>query len=776
MDEDEELYLDPAATQTPQAKSFKNLAISIIFRLPSIILADLILLHADYLIIESQKVFEPILSFSNDLVLLIISRIFIVICLFTCLQLFALKLRYAANIYKLLALLSLPFVFKTMINYARYNKMSLFFFNISSAALVSLVYIAIFSITVLLYSEIYVNCIVDTENIHDKYQMKNDQNEETYNQHLETLLEQDTSSSPANINVNLGDFDINNEIKQSLIYRRMYTFLYFTLSVIFNEFYFFYDNSVDRNNPQQDFNFISIGYLLLFFYDMYSNIDQLILRFLIKVKYLGNLINEYGINNILSFNWFDRLRVPFMLRSFFIFKCLVFAINFFLHYKYYFDLDQKTETNAVKEEKKSLVFYVSSLFKDTNNSSALENVNHLEQNESTVNFFKAFEYILHFDYVNEYSSVVLSNEVVKLFIKMLILNLSDTFISISCVTSMLALKFNFLGRLFASLTFNRDEAQANQNESLKVGDVAAIFFFILSIQTGLSSLRGQQRIERLFKNYSLLFIAILHYFHTSLDTQLMQLSASSLQPYWRNKKHIRPLLVFLLLFITPIAILTLLWQRFVVSTWFLAAIAFNIELIIKMMVTIVQYGLYMYESQRISASYQTDEKPDDLTNNLDDVIYYVKSFGHVTEFVIALFLFFNGVYILLFESYGGIRAIMICIHAYFHIYLQAKKGIETYLKRRTANEKLNRLDMFSKENINVLASRERISNEDDESIERDFRKFGEEACAICFSEINLHEARITNCKHLFHSTCLKKWLYLQDTCPMCHSIVYPTVN
>lgn len=351
---------------------------------------------------------------------------------------------------------------------------------------------------------------------------------------------------------------------------------------------------------------------------------------------------------------------------------------------------------------------------------------------------------------------------------MLVLNLSDTFISISCITSMLALKFNALGRLFARLTLNSDEA-ANQNEALKVGDVAAIFFFILSIQTGLSSLTGQKRIERFFKNYSLLFIAILHYFHTSLDSQLMQLSASSLQPYWKNKKHIRPLLVFALLLITPVMILTLLWQHFVVSTWFLAAVAFNIELIIKMIVTITQYGLYIYETQRIATSYQTDGKVDDLSNNLDDYIYYVKSFGHITEFVIALFLFFNGVYILLFESYGGIRAIMICIHAYFHIYLQANKGIETYLKRRTANEKLKRLDVFNKVNFKLL-------KKDSDNIEEEFRKYGEEACAICFSEINLHEARITNCKHLFHSACLKKWLYLQDTCPMCHAIVFPNVK
>lgn len=32
-------------------------------------------------------------------------------------------------------------------------------------------------------------------------------------------------------------------------------------------------------------------------------------------------------------------------------------------------------------------------------------------------------------------------------------------------------------------------------------------------------------------------------------------------------------------------------------------------------------------------------------------------------------------------------------------------------------------------------------------------------------------AVITNCSHFFHGACLRKWLYVQETCPLCHQTV-----
>lgn len=35
-------------------------------------------------------------------------------------------------------------------------------------------------------------------------------------------------------------------------------------------------------------------------------------------------------------------------------------------------------------------------------------------------------------------------------------------------------------------------------------------------------------------------------------------------------------------------------------------------------------------------------------------------------------------------------------------------------------------------------------------------------------------AKITRCRHYFHGVCLRKWLYVQDRCPLCHEIIMHT--
>jgi len=134
---------------------------------------------------------------------------------------------------------------------------------------------------------------------------------------------------------------------------------------------------------------------------------------------------------------------------------------------------------------------------------------------------------------------------------------------------------------------------------------------------------------------------------------------------------------------------------------------------------------------------------------LDDAVYAVKAAGNTIEFCFAVFLFFNGGWILYFESGGTIRALMMVIHAYCNIWLEAKAGWQTFIKRRTAVAKIDRIPDATLEQLEAH----------------------NDVCSICYQEMR-SGAKVTRCRHFFHGVCLRKWLYVQDTCPLCHSPLY----
>lgn len=59
----------------------------------------------------------------------------------------------------------------------------------------------------------------------------------------------------------------------------------------------------------------------------------------------------------------------------------------------------------------------------------------------------------------------------------------------------------------------------------------------------------------------------------------------------------------------------------------------------QVLVSLATYTLFLLDARR-----QT------FWEKLDDYVYYIKAFGNSVEFCFGIFLFFNGAWILLFES------------------------------------------------------------------------------------------------------------------------------
>lgn len=276
---------------------------------------------------------------------------------------------------------------------------------------------------------------------------------------------------------------------------------------------------------------------------------------------------------------------------------------------------------------------------------------------------------------------------------------------------------------------------AEDEEDRRLGFVAPVLFFILALQTGLSGLEPVERLVRLSRNLCLLLTAVLHFVHGMTEPVLMALSASHVRSF---RRHAPALLVSLALLTLPIILSIVLWQRYALNTWLFAVTAFCVELCLKVLVSLTVYVLFMVDGHYGA-----------LWEKLDDYVYYVRSAGNVVEFVFGIVMFGNGAYTMAFESGSKIRACMMCLHAYFNIYLQAKSGWRTFAKRRAAVRRIHQLPEVTGGELRGV----------------------EDVCAICYQEF-VAAARVTPCHHYFHALCLRKWLYIQDTCPMCHQRVY----
>ncbi|XP_055616270.1 protein TRC8 homolog isoform X2 [Toxorhynchites rutilus septentrionalis] len=304
----------------------------------------------------------------------------------------------------------------------------------------------------------------------------------------------------------------------------------------------------------------------------------------------------------------------------------------------------------------------------------------------------------------------------------------ETLTAVLGMTSIISLICHYIGKAFQLFLMSED-----YDEDKSIGTVSAILFYILALQTGLTSLTPDKRFVRLCRNLCLLITALLHFLHNIVAPILMSLSAA------RNpsrKRHARALMVCAFLMITPIGLLSILWSRHTPSTWLLAVTAFSVEVIVKVLVSLATYTLFLLDARR-----QT------FWEKLDDYVYYIRAFGNSVEFCFGIFLLFNGAWILIFESGGAIRALMMCIHAYFNIWCEARAGWGVFMKRRTAVHKISSLP---------------------EATPLQLRSF-DDVCAICYQEMT--SAKITRCKHYFHGVCLRKWLYVQDRCPLCHEII-----
>merc|ERR1719367_2327035 len=230
----------------------------------------------------------------------------------------------------------------------------------------------------------------------------------------------------------------------------------------------------------------------------------------------------------------------------------------------------------------------------------------------------------------------------------------------------------------------------------------------------------------------ILFIVAASLFQTVLEVThpvLLALSASS--RHWFN--HLKVLILCGFIFFVPAYMSHLLVETVELDLWTMVVISSSLLTSIQVCGHVIHYCLYLYDSKR-----------SEPLESLDDVVYYLKSIIHALELVSALFVVGAGFKEAWIGQWSVLNSVVLTVHCYCNVWLRIKKGWNSFLLRQAAVSRIQTLEDATEEQLKAHA----------------------DVCAICYSEM-INSAKITPCRHIFHGGCLKKWLFVQDHCPMC---------
>ena len=150
----------------------------ILLRLPSLVVADYILLNSEAI---TSKITAPsvvpgstLLSEANHLQYLvsyILAKFAVLMPLIICALVFTLNKIYVWRIYKIVILISLPFVFRHFVDIVYNNDQFVFGHLISKYLLIVAIYCQIATLTILIYNDVYRNFIIDKHKIYSYYHL-----------------------------------------------------------------------------------------------------------------------------------------------------------------------------------------------------------------------------------------------------------------------------------------------------------------------------------------------------------------------------------------------------------------------------------------------------------------------------------------------------------------------------------------------------------------------------------------------------------------------------
>ena len=210
--------------------------------------------------------------------------------------------------------------------------------------------------------------------------------------------------------------------------------------------------------------------------------------------------------------------------------------------------------------------------------------------------------------------------------------------------------------------------------------------------------------------------------------------------------HFKVLILCAFLFFFPLYVIYVLAQIFPINFWIAVVLSTSLLIPARVLDLVIVHCLFWWDScQKEQLEY------------LDEVVYFFRSFTKILEFIIAISVVIVGLWEAVNKGTNLVNCSILVLHCYFNVWQRINDGLRSFFRRREATRIVNSL---------IFVDWEQISKCDD-------------LCSICFVEMSTNQSLLivmTKCNHLFHRLCIKKWLCIQNRCPLCTSTISATIT
>ncbi|XP_070804554.1 RING finger protein 145-like isoform X1 [Pituophis catenifer annectens] len=301
-------------------------------------------------------------------------------------------------------------------------------------------------------------------------------------------------------------------------------------------------------------------------------------------------------------------------------------------------------------------------------------------------------------------------------------------IGLTFAVSYLALGLLQLARLYLSGSGAFQDGSVTHR-----GVTEGVTLLLLAIQTGLLDLQLLQRTYLLTVIFFIVATSTLQSVTEIAEPVVLGLGASQNRNFW---KHFRGVTLCLFLLVVPGFMAYKIAHFFQPDFWLVILISSCMLTSLQVTGTLFVYGLFVAELLQKTP-----------VEKMDEILYCVQAVSRVLEFLVALCVVTYGTWGSIVGEWTWLGASVIIVHCYFNVWLRAQSGWKSFSLRWEAAKKIGLLPR---------ATSRQLEDHND-------------LCAICFQEMTV--AIIMPCGHIFHEGCLRKWFYVQDTCPLCHQAV-----